>query len=241
MNVQVVTTFSNDGYRCYGKRFLETFLKHAPATPIHVYHESMPEIDLIAPMLDWHNLDLDLERRQFIKENQDNPERVSDARYPNHQSIRFCHKVFALTHAAFVAQSDWLVWIDADVTFHAHPDWAAVLPEYASLSFLGRLRMYTECGFVGYRISDGRVLRMLEDMRRYYTTGEIFTRPKADWHDSRCFDICRLRSTIPMERQHNISAFVEQSHVWPHTHLARFSQHQKGPARKKHLYGGVVR
>lgn len=240
MNVQAVTTFSPEGYRLYGARFITSFLKHCPSVPLVAYHESM-DVDQIAPTLDWRNLDMDQDRKEFILANQDNPERVSDARFPNHQSIRFCHKVFALTDAAFKQKADWLVWIDADVYFHHPPVWEEALPAGSSLSFLGRLRMYTECGFVGYRISDGRVLRMLEDMRRYYTTGEIFTRPKADWHDSRCFDICRHRSTVPPERWHNLSAHAEGTHVWPQTVLAKWSQHQKGPARKLKTYGGVVR
>lgn len=236
MNIEIVTTSSHAGYQCYGRRFVEGYLLHIPSRPLSYYHESFPGIDQIGPNLTWRNLDHDADRQRFIAENIANPERVGSNLDPNSQSIRFCHKVFAVTDAAFKSKADWLVWVDADVEWRATPDWESVLPAGASLAFLGRAGLYTECGFVGYRVSDGRVLRMLEDMRRYYTTGEIFTRPKTDWHDSKCFDICRLRSGVPMERQHNLSP-VHGTHVWPTSPLAKFSVHHKGPGRKRGAYG----
>jgi hypothetical protein len=241
MSILVVTTFSKAGYDCYGRRFVDSFLKFAPDTPLACYHESM-DVDRIAPNLEWRNLDRDSDRALFIREHSWDAEKVGTAREPNSQAIRFCHKVFALTHAATISQAEWLVWIDADVVFKAAPAWDEVLPLHASLSFLGRqqVRMYTECGFVGYRLSDPRVRMLLEGMRSYYTSGEIFTRPRTDWHDSRCFDIYRERSGIPAERQHNLSDGVIATHVWPHTKLQAFSEHLKGPGRKHRFYGGIV-
>lgn len=239
MNVHVVTTFSAAGYRCYGKRFVEGFLRHSDR-PLICYHESM-DVDLIAPNLEWRNLDMDGDRRRFMEEHGGDATKVGTSRHPNSQSIRFCHKVFALTSAARSSHAEWLVWMDADAEVTGAPDWDRCLPSGSSLAFLGRMSMpYTECGFVGYRLSNPRVRKMLEDMRSYYVTGEIFTRPRSDWHDSRCFDICRHRSGIPSEQQHNLSAYVVGSHVWPHTVLAKWSKHHKGPRRKDLAYGGHV-
>ncbi len=245
-NINVVTTFSQDGYRCYGRKFLESFVKYCPNVPIVAYHESLDSLDFVADNLTWRNLDHNSKRLAFVAEHGADPEKVSNALHYSRQSIRFCHKVFALAHAASTAVAevpfvDWLVWIDADVLFHGTPDWKSVLPDYARLSYLGRKHTHTECGFVGYRISDPKVRTLILDMEQYYTTGEIFTRDINDRHDSRCFDICRERSQVGRDRWHNLSSGIIGSHVWPLTMLANFCTHQKGPARKLTRYGGIVR
>ena len=243
MKVQVVTTFSEAGYASYGKRFIETFLKNDPDSDLVAYHEHARP-DLTHPRLYWRSLEEDQDRSQFIAMHGDDPEKVGTARDPNSQSIRFCHKVFAITNA--IAQAElrpeigWVVWMDADVTVYAKPRWEDILLN-VDLAFLGRVDMpYTECGFVGYR-NVAQVWKMAEDMRRYYMSGEMFTRPKSDWHDSRCFDICRQRSGVPTDRQLNLSDGVRGTHVWPLVPiLNRWCQHQKGPRRKMAVYGSVV-
>jgi hypothetical protein len=241
-SVRVVTTFSRDGYKLYGKKLLESFTKWCPNVPISAYHESLSEIDFVADNLYWRNLDHNDDRAKWIKKHGGDPEKVSDARFPNRQSIRFCHKVFALANevANPIAQTDWLVWCDADVLFYDTPLWSEVLPDSAELSYLGRSHMYTECGFVGYRVSKPSVVALVEDMKRYYTSDEIFTRDIDDRHDSRCFDICCERSDVPRDRWHNLSRGIIGTHVWPQTKLAAFCTHQKGPRRKGLTYGGVV-
>ena len=244
MNIRVVTTFSNEGYSCYGERFVSSLINHSYNIPLVVYHESLPNIATVAENLTWKNLDHDSDRAKFMADHGHDEQKVSDPRFPNRQSIRFCHKVFALTREArecVKEMVDWLVWIDGDVVFHKAPDWKEVLPDHAWLSYLGRKGLYTECGFVGYRVSQPKVQLLLEDMRQYYTSGEIFTRDLDDRHDSRCFDICRERSEVPRDRWHSLSRHAHGTHVWPQTKLAEFCTHQKGPRRKWDTYGSVVR
>lgn len=241
MRVEVVTTFSNAGYECYGRRFIESFLEHEKWQKLTCYHESLPSVDHLADNLSWRSLDHDMDRREFIAKAHLVPDRLGDDRHPNWQSVRFCHKVFALTHAALHSEADWLVWMDADVVITSQPLWATALTDNADLVFLGRPQYaYTECGFVGYRLTAPAVKAMMDDMRRYYTTGEIWQHPKNDWHDSRCFDICRSRSGVLAERQVSLSRPMPTTHVWPHTVLGRWCEHHKGPARKSRAYGGIV-
>ncbi len=242
MRIEVVTTFSNEGYECYGRRFVESFLAHEPWHNLVCYHESLPSVDQIHDRLEWRNLDHDMDRQTFIARANMVPDRLGNDRHPNWQSVRFCHKVFALTNAAIRSKADWMVWLDADVVIHKAPNWMDCLPESADLTFLGRPQYaYTECGFVGYRLTSPAVRAMLDDMRRYYTTGEIWNRPKDDWHDSKCFDICRKRSEVPAERQVSLSRQMPTTHVWPHTVLGAWCEHHKGPARKQRAYGGIVK
>lgn len=240
MKVEVVTTFSEKCYRHFGRRFVDSFLNHDPRTKLICYHESQPSVGEFGDLLEWRNLDHDEDRKAFIAAHGSDPLKVGGPYDPNSQAIRFCHKVFAVTDAARRSDAEWLVWMDADVEMTATPDWGSVLPTSASLAFLSREPLYTECGFVGYRLTDPKVRLMLEDMRLYYTSGEIFTRPRSDWHDSRCFDICRFRSDIPKAKQHSLCPPFRVGwlmHVWPYSALAKFATHNKGPERKATVYG----
>lgn len=249
--VQVVTTFSKEGQAVYGNRFVQSWLRNCD-THLVVYHESAPAVDAIAPNLEWRNLDHDEHRNRFLAKWGKDQDKIGHLSDPNAQAIRFCHKVFALANAAERSHAEWLVWMDADVILHAAPDWQDLLPDSADVVYLGRenagqwklrngvRKICSETGFVAYRISDRKVFSLIADMRAYYNTGEIFTRPKTDWHDAKAFDIARERSGIPPERQLSLSKDVPGTHVWPLTKLARFSTHVKGPGRKMGVYGGIA-
>lgn len=239
---EFVTTFSPAGYSVYGMAFVDTFVEHIDA-PLTIYHESQPNVDF-HKKLTWRNLDHDHDRKRFIEDHGNDQDKVGTARDPNSQSIRFCHKVFALTDAARKSDAEWLVWVDGDVVFHNKLTAGLadrIMPEDMDLSFLWRRGQapYTECGFVAYRIASQPVQSLLDDMRHYYVSGEIFSRPKHDWHDSRCFDICRDRSNVPPHRWHDLSAGCHGWHPWPQSVLAEFSSHQKGPRRKSEAYGSI--
>lgn len=242
MSYTLVTTFSNKGYEVYGQAFLDSFVEHGDGLQCLVYHESQGNVD-VHPRLEWRNLDWDRDREKFIQDWGKDPDKVGTPQKPNGQAIRFCHKVFALTDAVKHCKTDWLIWVDADVTFHApiKPELEHICLDGTLLAFLGRVSApYTECGFVAYKVSANPVKQLLNDMRHYYTSGDMFLRPKTDWHDSKCFDVCRAASGIPEHKQHNLSEGLHGWHVWPRTLLERFSRHQKGPTRKRETYGNIA-
>ena len=255
MKVQVVTTFSPEGYRVYGKRCIESFLAYDKDSEMVAYYEGQKP-DLIHPRAIFRSLDEDQDRSQFIALHGNDPKKVGTPADFNGQSIKFCHKVFAISHAICTAavsahQPDWVVWLDADVVTHARPNWSEILPPSADLVYLGRdpekhphwkmLGRYrpicSETGFVGYRITP-QVVAMADAMRMFYMTGELYTRPSTDWHDAKVFDLCRERSAVPKDRWLNLSHEVPQTDVWPLVPvLARWSSHHKGPRRKVAAYG----
>lgn len=243
-NYTFVTTFSKDGFETYGRQFVTSFLAHAPSdAQLVVYHENQADVGYFDSRLTWLNLDADPDREKFIQDWGRDPDKIGTPADPNSQAIRFCHKVFALTHAAHQVRTPWMVWCDADVVFHA--DMTEPMREICApgkdVAYLGRLSApYTECGFVAYRVESNPVKLLVDDMRDYYVSGRIFDRPRKDWHDSRCFDIALESSNIPHDRRNNLSEGVVGWHVWPETVLAQFSTHQKGPARKKKHYGAIV-
>lgn len=249
MKIQVCTTFSHDGYRIYGKRFIESFLAHDRDSELVAYHEHA-QPDLKHPRLYWRSLEEDQDRANFLEANGSDPKKIGTPADFNGQSIRFCHKVFAITNAIARNDGDWTVWIDADVTVHAAPKWPDLLK--GDVCYLGRdpsqdknwiingvkRPICSETGFVGYR-NTPEVRKMSDDMRMMYMTGEIYTRPATDWHDAKVFDVCRERSTIPKDKQVNLTQGILGTHVWPKLPaLASWCQHNKGPGRKVQAYGG---
>lgn len=239
--IEFVTTFSQKGYHVYGQRFIDSFIEHV-GHPLTIYHESQGNIDF-HDLLTWRNLDYLTSRTSFIQDWGNDKEKVGSARDPNSQAIRFCHKVFAVADAVHRSGAEWVIWVDADVEWTSRftESHAKRMLEGRDLAFLGRTDApYTECGFVAYRVDSPRVRNMVADMFAYYVTGAIFKRPKSDWHDSRCFDICRAESGITEKRQNNLSEGTRGWHPWPMTILAEFSRHHKGPARKIHAYNGTA-
>ena len=246
--IEFVTTFSVPGYLQYGQQFIDSFVEHCSPEQMTIYHESQGNID-IHPRLVWRNLD-DLEtRKAFLKEHGSDPVKIGSPADFNGQSIKFCHKVFAIHDAYVRSEADVLVWVDSDVVWHANPDMDRVLPDDKLLAYLGRdpsmdkhwringvwRPICTETGFVAYRIGDRRVGSLIDDMASYYTTGEIYTRPKTDWHDAKAFDVVRERSAIPEGLCHNMSEGLGwPPDVWPRTILSDYAIHNKGVRRKGH-------
>jgi len=246
--MNIVTTFSPSGWGYYGKRFVESFLQHWPTyAKLHVFLEGQ-EVPDGYPTVSWHDLRKDWEHEEFVTK-WSGPEWNSKTDY-NEMSVRFCHKVFAITSLK-LPQSGWRVWVDADVVTKAPIDkgWLdRTLPTGKALSFLGRKGFmrpmvsqpaYTECGFVGYNFDHPRVADMLDAMRLIYTSGELFQLGKHNWHDSYVFDYCKQRSGIPAAEMHNLAAHCEAHtfHPWPRTELGKVMEHYKGPGRKASAYG----
>lgn len=228
-----VTAFSKEGYRLYGRRMLASLRLHTDL-PSCVFSEQ--ELPVSALRLQdepgW---------REFLDGAPPLPEFPGS--YWERWDLngrRFCHKVFAVTSAR-LPQSRWRVWIDGDVEFHADMNEDALLdlcPEDCCLSFLGRKDYpWSECGFVAYKVSDPRVVALLADMRKVYTSGELFALPRDRWHDSAVFDLCRHRSGIPVQQQRDLGAGASGREVWEQTLLQRYATHNKGPLRKQRAYG----
>lgn len=117
------------------------------------------------------------------------PDGVQDYRF---DAVRFANKVFAIAAAAENSDADVLWWLDADLVFHApvtHEFLDEMLSDDAGISYLSRDMMYSECGLVGYRISDPNVRLFLRLFRNLYTEDHIFE--MAEWHDSFAFDELR--------------------------------------------------
>lgn len=246
----VVTSFHPDGWNCYGRAFLSTFLEFWPENVrISVFLEGQ-EPPFNHPRVDWFDLKDDAEHEAFCQK-WAGPEWNSKTDW-NEMSVKFCHKVFAITSPKVRKAADWLIWIDADSeTFEKVDDnWLKrVFPDKKILTYLGRTGMmrpgqvmYTETGFVGYNVSNCFGASVLHHMRHLYTSGDLFKQGRHNWHDGYTFDWARRLVNPKQETLHNLSShcYARTMHVWPKTILGEKLVHNKGPALKSEAYGFIA-
>lgn len=242
------TSFNEAGWDQYGKQFVKTFLEHW-SIPLVIFSEDALSDEIMAdPRITFIRLDLDTDLAMFMNKWSHMPaakgleqrvigdaiQYVSNYRY---QAVKFAHKVFAITGCQ--RDTEWLIWVDADVVTTAKVDddfLGKVCPPNSVVSYLGRKEWdHSECGFVGYRVGHPVGAAFLDEFRRIYTSGELFS--LAEWHDSYVFDVVREKFKAWDFAFHNISAGVSGNHVWPHTMLGDVMTHAKGPQLKKEIYG----
>ena len=222
MRFTCVTTFSPSGYEQYGRRFLESYIRHW-STPLWVYYEDQkPDFD--HPLITWVNLCKDQDRAAFMKRHHGKD--TKDYRF---QIVRFAHKIWALTDPERIEKVDtenW-IWLDADIETLDTVDEAFlsnVCPAGFCGSYLGRVDWHhSECGFVSYNRRYGGVA-FLSELREIYKSDKILEFD--EHHDSFIFD------KIKKGWWYNISEGVKGMHVFDDCILGKKMKHYKGPLRK---------
>ena len=244
--IHAVTSFSAKGWDLYGKRFVDSFHRYWPEDiTLHVFTDGMDESPLMFGNSMWHPLEADPEHEDFVA-NHSGPE-FNDPHDYAKQSVRFCHKVFAIT-SADLPQHGWRIWLDADIETIAHVTSAhlgEMLPDGKAISFLGRTGMmrpgqpmHSECGFVAYQMRSKPAVELLDSMRWCYVSSSIFGLGDYMQHDSAVFDHYR-ELHVPENLQHDLSYDQPERtmHPWPGTILGEIMEHNKGPVRKQQAYG----
>lgn len=206
MKYTVVTTFNQQGYNVYGRRMITTWLETWPKdVELWVYAEDCP-IDIKADNLriwDLHEASAELVAfkhrwRDVPKANGDiGP--GSERKAFKWQAVRFAHKVYAIFDAARRCQSDWLIWMDADMVCHSAIDKDRLqqfFPADRDLCYAGRSNKFSECGLYGINLGSTRALDFLARFQHYYDDAEsgIFT--LSEWHDSFVFDAVRSQFAL---------------------------------------------
>jgi len=107
-------------------------------------------------------------------------------------AIKFCHKTFAIWHAARQQESGWLIWLDCDAIILKSIDTdflRKACPDNKCISYLGRKGKFSECGFVAYNLDRPETRKFLKDWEELYVSGEFINLPET--HDSWTFDYIR--------------------------------------------------
>lgn len=240
----VVTTFGNSSWKIYAQAMLTNFVKFWPKEiPIMVNLDNdlldMDVKKLLRPQ-DGFVSGWEKEHNDFVERNRDRDDKTNYRK----QSVRFCHKVFALKFAldaatrARIAKAEdaprYLIWLDADVVTTSpvtFDDLVKCLPkEGDAVSYMGRKDWdHSECGWLAFDLNhDGG--KIIEDMYLAYRTDGIFQFEQ--WHDSYVFD--KTIANLGFKAT-NLTEDKPGMDIWQHSPMATFSTHHKGPVAKDML------
>lgn len=150
-------------------------------------------------------------------------------------AIKFCHKVFALTHCALTIESDILSWIDADSHTFKAPSPAflkSLMPDDIYTCYLGRRNMHSECGFMGFDLRHPANREFMEFWLSIFDEDRVFELPQ--WHDSYVYDVTRqLFEDKEKFTSLNLRADIEDDHhPFLNSVLGDYFDHLIGPRRK---------
>lgn len=237
--MNICTSFSPVGFKQYGTCFVTSYEDNDWPFCLYLFNDgSEPSVGGDFDN-DYNTRHRDLTEDKEAEEFKERFHKIESGDNYRQQAIKFSRKVFAMSNMLEV--TGWFVWFDADIVFTGPPtvDFIKLMNNDTSLIYLGRPKFrHSETGFIAFNLDDPAVTMLLLDMRSCYLgkKPEVFTLP--EWHDSMVFDLCLKRSQIQTSRQLSLSDKVHDLHVWPHTPLGAFSEHNKGPVRKAKAYGG---
>ncbi len=153
-------------------------------------------------------------------------------------AVRFSNKVFCVVNAVRNSKDyDYVIWLDADTfTFRPVPMdfFSNVLPTDTMLTYLGREKVYPECGFVGYNLKHKSINSFIDQWERLYVTGDVFN--LLEWHDSAVF--WELSKKFIQEKHIKVkdigySDGVTGHHVFVNSVLGKYMDHFKGKRKNR--------
>ena len=248
-----VTTFNEAGYQQYGRKMLESFVANWPGDQqIIVYVEGFDldpklvknsmivvrDITHVKPLMEFKARHKDNPKANgYWPEGEDLPNFKYDA-------VRFSHKVYALRDAFPTVQkeSKGMIWIDGDTITHRTVPGTfltSVAPlhffgsigdrKQYGITYLGRSRQHSECGFVVYNTKHPMMEAFWDEFAGMYTNDTIFD--LAEWHDSFVFDHVRKIYEAKGMVNNNLTPKIATGHPFINSRLGEYMDHMKG-ARK---------
>jgi len=238
----LITSFSQKGYHDYGKRFIETTLKHWPDEKIRVYYEH--GIPSSAPA--HHRVEyVDLYTLPGFEAFEE-ALRGSDPLFAGimltpdgkqaynfrYDAMRFYRKAFALHHATTAGGvDDRVAWLDADsYAFADVPQnfLKVVLPENTYIAHLQREWLYTESGFVVINPHHEEHEQFIKLYLDTYLNGAF--KLLGEFHD--CYVLDFIIKLLNVTRV-NLTVDEKSNHPFNESLIGRYYDHMKGPERKK--------
>jgi hypothetical protein len=143
-------------------------------------------------------------------------------------AVRFAHKVYSIFDCAKQSDSDYLLWMDADMVCHS-PITIEKLDTLCTkdLCFLGRRGKFSECGLYAMNLRSGDVREFLRKFQEYYDFAEqgIFTLD--EWHDSFVFDAVRQVVSVD-SRDWSSHLITGEGHPLINSEWGAYLDHLKG-------------
>lgn len=230
-----ITSFSPKGYEQYGRKCLESYVKHWPCK-ILVWYEEKPDFE--HELVEYRDLNELESLTKFLERLKSIPDSdgIINGRYNyNFDAQKFCKKVFA--QEASFDEAEKVFWLDADTISlkGVTREFLEGLLSSVPFAFLGRRNSYTETGFLGFNTKHQDFPAFRKNYVSAYTQGRIFQNKRA-WHDCIAFDMAR--GNIKGNDLNRNTPYQGLDHCWPHTILSQYLIHNKGPARKMSAFIG---
>jgi hypothetical protein len=240
-NYLLVTTFNNEGYNIYGKKMLEAFLKYWPKNQqIIVYTENFNlDKNLISDRIIVKDILSIQSLVDFKDRHKNNPAANGYKKDPNKKdfmfdAVRFSHKIFSLYDAITNNFGKSIVWVDGDTITHSDVPEDFLMVNFPQkdygIAYLGRIKQYSECGWVVYHTNHPLMKDFWERFIDYYRNDTIFN--LQEWHDSFVFDVTRKEFEEKGMLNQNITPGFIAGHPFINCVLGEYMDHMKGPRKK---------
>lgn len=196
--MRAITSFSPSGYRLYGKRMLESYIKYVDI-PLTVYYENIkPAFD--HPLVTFKDLYDDEKVLKYLTITGHFPVMrgiIGGKRHYTHDINTYVRKSFAQLNEAD-GLGDILVWFDADTEFmdYIGPSDIEAMLDGHFMGYMGRPGWRHSCA--SFIIWDNTHPNSVKWWSEYYaliTTGNIFLLP--EWHDA--FWVDELRKALKVD------------------------------------------
>jgi hypothetical protein len=223
--MRCVTSFSADGYKQYGKRFLETYVEHV-GLPIDVYYEERPDFEHeLVTYWDLFHVEGCTQFLQMASFPAARGKIWGEGYNYNFDAFKFCRKAFAQIDAAS-RQPDKLFWLDSDIEFtesFVPPD------DFEFMEYLGRPEWHSCTSFIGFNLEHEIAGEFFKRYWMIYVTGTIFALEA--WTDCHVLDWLREQSGVPAKNLAEGLALQGPANVFDAVFDS--AHHKKGNLKKR--------
>lgn len=247
-----VTTMAQSQIGDLGEKLFESWTKFSKDEKLIVFVDSTLNL---APawLKEWRNVEFhQIENpnyKAFLDKHRGNPAACgvwNDGYEYRLDAVRFCHKIYAIEEGLkyLTPEDELYIWWDADAWLTAQISEDIIKEAIGPIDWLaaslGRKDWdHTETGFIAFNMTNSETRNFINTMTKLYDTGHVFKLAQGRT-DSFVYDVVKdAFSKQKGQKFKNISEGVPGNHVWPHTTLAAFSEHAKGPVAKSKL-GAVI-
>jgi len=198
MKINFVTSFNEEIYTVVGHHLINSIKNNwEPSIKVTGYYHDFNVKNYIIKDINLKSLNKLEDYTTFLKVNKEhNGTENNTIPYNWHlDSLRWSHKVFALTEKAFElaeesADAGWLIWVDADslATKRLVPnDILSMLPKECDVVYKGIRNhsdgtSYLDTSFIAFNLNKKPALDLLGDLRGAYNSGEFLQ--YREWHDA---------------------------------------------------------
>ena len=256
LDIKVVTTFHNEGYELYGKRFLESFAENVDKKiKMFCFTENCDPINPDPDQITIESQEFVLPKLMSFKRKWRNepkangipPDDIKARRPRDHHkkfkwdAVRFANKVYSVFEAC-ERSTDWCVWMDADSYIHtpwSYEQFIDLLPRDKWITYVGRgkgSQTWPECGFYGLNLNDVICKDFLKEFERVYQDPDNGIFLLEEWHDSFVFgDILnKMKEYHPQVLDYSAEMYVRTAktggggHPLINSVLGNWIDHMKG-------------